>query len=63
VSIDGGPETNVDMYSATDAGNVLVFTSAVLTSGTHTLKVRNTGTHNANSGGTVICIDRVDIIS
>jgi hypothetical protein len=63
VSIDGGPETNVDMFSATDAGNVLVFTSAVLTAGTHTLKVRNTGTHDANSSGTVICIDRVDIIS
>jgi hypothetical protein len=63
VSIDGGPETNVDMYSATDAGDVLVFTSPVLSAGTHTLKVRNTGTHDASSSGTVICIDRVDILS
>jgi hypothetical protein len=63
VSIDGGPETNVDMYSATDAGDVLVFTSPVLTAGTHTLKVRVTGTHDASSSGTIVCIDRVDILS
>jgi hypothetical protein len=63
VSIDGGPESNVDMYSATDAGNVLVFTSPVLAAGTHTLKVRVTGTHDASSSGTIVCIDRVDIIS
>jgi hypothetical protein len=45
VSIDGGAETNVDEYAAQDAGNVLAYTSPVLASGTHTFKVRNTGTH------------------
>jgi hypothetical protein len=63
LSIDGGPETNVDLYSATDAGDVLVYTSPVLTAGTHTLKVRVTGTHDANSSGTIVCIDRFDTIS
>jgi hypothetical protein len=51
------------MYAAADAGNVLVFTSPVLASGTHTFKVRVTGTHDANSSGTIVCIDRVDILS
>jgi hypothetical protein len=63
VSIDGGAETNLDLYSATDAGDVLVYTSPVLTAGTHTFKVRVTGTHDANSSGTIACIDRFDIIS
>jgi hypothetical protein len=63
LSIDGGPETDVDLYSATDAGDVLVYTSPVLTSGTHTLKVRVTGSHNANSSGTIVSIDRFDVIS
>jgi hypothetical protein len=63
ISIDGGPETNVDLYSATDAGDVLVYTSAVLSPGTHTLKIRVTGTHNASSSGTIVSIDRFDIIS
>jgi hypothetical protein len=61
VSVDGGAETLVDMYSASDAGDVLVYTSPVLASGTHTLKVRTTGTHDANSSGTNICIDRFNI--
>jgi hypothetical protein len=63
VSIDGGPEVNVDLYSPTDAGDVLVYTSPVLAAGAHTLKVRNTGTHNPASTGTRACIDRFDILS
>jgi hypothetical protein len=61
VSIDGGPETLVDEYAANDAGNVLAFTSPVLASGMHTFKVRNTGTHDANSLGTRVDIDRIDL--
>src|SRR5262249_36078779 len=63
VSIDGGAETNIDEYGAQDAGNVLVYTSPVLAPGVHTLKVRNTGTHNAASGGFRVDVDRVDILS
>jgi hypothetical protein len=62
VSIDGGPETYIDEYAATAAGDVLVYTSPVLTAGPHTLEVRSTGTHNAASLGARINIDRVDII-
>jgi hypothetical protein len=61
VSIDGGAETNVDMYAAADAGDVLVYTSPALAAGTHTLRVRNTGTHNPNSTGTVVALDRFNI--
>ena len=61
VSIDGGAETMVDTYSATDAGDVLAYTSPVLAAGTHTLKVRVTGTHDAHSSGTTVDIDRFNI--
>src|SRR5262249_26938798 len=61
VSVDGGPETMVDLYSPNPLGDVLVYTSAALSAGTHTLKVRNTGTHDANSTGTFITIDRFNI--
>jgi hypothetical protein len=63
VSIDGGPETNVDMYAAIDAGDVLVYTSPTLAPGAHAFKVRSTGTHDPSSTGTRICIDRFDIIA
>jgi hypothetical protein len=63
VSIDGGAESNVDEYSAQDAGDVLVYTSPVLAAGNHTLKLRNTGTHNPSSTGIRVDVDRVDIIS
>jgi len=63
VSIDGGAETNVDLYMTPKTGNVLVWTSPTLTSGSHTFKVRNTGTKNGSSSGTTITLDRVDILS
>ena len=63
VSIDGGPETFIDEYAAHDAGDVLVYTSPVPTAGTHALKVRNTGMHNAAGSGARIYIDRVDLIN
>ena len=63
ISLDGGAETNVDFYAATNAGNTLLYTSPVLASGQHTLKVRVTGTENASATWTGINPDRVDIIS
>ncbi len=62
VSIDGGPETNVDLYASSRAGNVLLWTSQTLTPETHTLTVRVTGTKNSNSNGAYITIDRADIL-
>jgi hypothetical protein len=61
VSIDGGAEVMVDLYASTRADQVLVWTSPTLTSGSHTIKVRVTGTKNASSSGTTIVGDRIDI--
>jgi len=61
VSIDGGPETEVDYYSSTRQDDVLLWTSDTLAAGEHTLKVRVTGTHNASSSGNTVTADRVVI--
>lgn len=61
VSIDGGAETNVDLYATAKAGDVLVWTSPALTAGTHTLRIRNTGNKNTSSSGTVVTLDRADV--
>ena len=60
VSIDGGPETMVDLYSASRANQVLVYTSPVLADATHTLKVRVTGTKNGSASDSFVVADRVD---
>jgi len=60
VSIDGGPETLVDLYGP-QQGNVLAYTSPPLANGTHILKVRVTGANNPASSNTYVTIDRVDI--
>src|SRR5262249_49923458 len=60
-SIDGGPETNVDLYAPTDQGDVLAYTSPAVAAGSHTLKVRVTGAQNPNSSGTAIAIDRFNV--
>ncbi|MDF2460712.1 MAG: xylosidase/arabinosidase [Candidatus Saccharibacteria bacterium] len=61
VSIDGGTETLVDTYSASRQQQVLKYTSPTLNEGTHTLKVRYTGTKNASAGWYNIEADRVEI--
>lgn len=62
VSIDGGAETAVDTYAAARKDDVLLWSSPVLTAGSHTLKVRATGAKNAGSSGTFVTADRVDVI-
>jgi beta-galactosidase len=63
VSIDGGAESSVDFYAATRAGNTLLWTSPVLASGTHTFRLRVTGTSNPSATNTWVVPDRVDLIS
>ena len=63
VSVDGGAETVIDTYSAARKDDVLLWTSPVLASGSHTLKVRNTGQRNASSSGNFVVGDRVDVIN
>jgi len=61
VSIDGGAETHVDFYSVNKTGNVLLWTSPVLPYGSHTFKLRETGTKNASSTDYYVVVDRIDI--
>ena len=64
VKIDNGAEVLVDPYSAAGRqDNVKVWGSPLLTEGTHTVTVRNTGTKNAAATGTWFVADRVKAIS
>ena len=61
VSIDNGPETNVDLYSATRQNFAMVFASANLSPGQHTIKMRVTGTKNPAATGAYAILDYVAI--
>jgi hypothetical protein len=61
ISIDGGAETNLDFYAPVRAGNHLLWTSPFLAAGSHTLKLRPTGTKTANSAALTITVDRVEV--
>ncbi len=63
VSLDAGPESSIDFYNANRSGNVLLWTSPVVSPGNHTFKLRVTGTENANSTAANVVPDRVDIIA
>jgi O-glycosyl hydrolase len=58
ISIDGGAETNVDLYSADRSDNALMYKSQLLSEGTHTVKVRVTGEKNNASSSTNVVADR-----
>ena len=58
-SIDGGAETLVDHYAPARADQSLVYTTPILTSGTHTLKVRVTLTKNAAANWYSVSADEV----
>ncbi|HEX6686296.1 MAG TPA: glycoside hydrolase family 2 TIM barrel-domain containing protein [Candidatus Limnocylindrales bacterium] len=62
VSIDGGPEVMVDFFNATRQGNALLWTSPVLAAGTHTFRLRVTGTRNASATNTFVVPDRIDVV-
>lgn len=63
VSIDGGEEVLVDTYSLNRVDLTKVWTSPILESGEHVLRVRVTGEKNPASSGTTIACDRVDVIA
>ena len=58
VSIDDGPETMIDLYRTTKTGDVLLWTSPIMPRGSHTLRIRVTGTRNPASTGTGVTLDR-----
>jgi hypothetical protein len=61
VSVDGGAPQSVDDYASSRNASGIVWTSAVLAAGSHTLTIVNTGTKNGASSGTNIAIDRADV--
>lgn len=61
ISIDGGAETCVDLYSSATRNSELIYTSPTLSNGQHTLKVRVTGSKNNSSSDRFVNADRVDI--
>jgi len=63
VSVDGGAESLVDNYAPTRNASGVVWTSPVLPSGSHTLRVRVTGMKNPASYGFNAALDSVDITS
>jgi beta-galactosidase GanA len=62
VSIDGGPETMVDLYTPIRDGNQLVYSKLGLTNGQHTVTIRVTGAKNPNSIGNYFVLDRIEAI-
>ncbi|MFG1935852.1 family 20 glycosylhydrolase [Micromonospora tulbaghiae] len=63
ISIDGGPETVVDLYSATRMDQAQMFTSGPLAQGQHTLRIRVLNTRNAASTGTAVAVDKAEVSS
>ena len=61
VQVDNGTETRVDDYSATRQASGVVWTSATLAAGNHTITVRVTGERNASSAGVVVALDYAEI--
>jgi O-glycosyl hydrolase len=61
VSLDRGPETDVDFYAAGRQDQALVYTSPELPGGEHVLTVRVTGRRNSSASGVTIPVDRVDV--
>ncbi|MHB8962727.1 MAG: alpha-L-fucosidase [Saccharofermentanales bacterium] len=49
VSVDGGPETDVDMYSALRTASMTVYSSPLLRPGNHRIRIRITGSKNSRS--------------
>jgi hypothetical protein len=61
LSVDGGPETLVDQYNVSRQGNTILWSTPLLPAGTHSMKIRVTGTKNISSTGAYVEVDRVDV--
>jgi hypothetical protein len=59
VSVDDGTPTTVDDSAQRGEGSSLVWTSPVLSAGTHVLTIRTLG--GAGDGGSLVTLDRVDV--
>lgn len=63
VSVDEGPEVEVDLYGVDiSTFNHLVYTTANLCPGNHSIRMRVTGKKNAASTGVYASLDRLEIV-
>jgi hypothetical protein len=62
VSVDGGPDVDVDLYSR-PRQDAMVYERADLPAGPHTVVLKHTGRKNPLSQDAFVLIDRVDILS
>jgi hypothetical protein len=61
VFVDGALVAEVDQFSATQAVQEPVFTSAVLAAGSHTLTIEATGTANPSATDTIVVVDAFEV--
>jgi len=61
ISIDGGAETNVDLYSASPLLQQDVWNSGTISQAVHTVKIRCTGTKNASSSNYYAIVDYLKV--
>ena len=61
VSLDGGAPTDVDLYSASNAYQQIVYSSRGLTNGYHVLRISWTGRKNASANDTKVGVDAFDV--
>ena len=62
ISVDDGPETEIDQYSSTRIPSVLLFDSGELEDGDHMLTLRVTGRCNQMSRYTWVAVDSVEVV-
>lgn len=61
VSMDGGNETEVDMYATPRQNTVVWYASPILPPGEHTVKVSVTGNKNSLSSGASLSLERAEV--
>lgn len=62
ISIDNGIEYPLDFYSPNRLGDQLMWFSPVLKNGSHTVKLRVTGTKASQASGVTVAVDRIDVV-
>jgi hypothetical protein len=63
VTLDGVYKGRIDLYSATEIDQAVLWSASGLSAGVHTLRIEVTGTQNAASGGAWVWIDAFDVTS
>jgi hypothetical protein len=63
VYVDGVFKSEIDMYSAADSKQAVLYTTPELPSGSHVLTIEVTGRKSSSSGGAWIWVDAFDVLS